>query len=53
MLPNDVKLIFNLIDKVDKYFVNGKNQSNFLRSKHHQKIAYSEKYAFYLKTRLL
>ena len=52
ILPNNVTLIINLIDQMDtKTFIAKK--SNFIRSKHHQKIAYSEKYTFYLQTRLI
>ena len=47
MLPKDVKLIINLINQMDIDFIMKKKQSNIFRSKHHQKIAYSEKYAFF------
>ena len=53
MPPNDVKLRINVIDQLDTYFVMAKRQSNFLRSKHHKEIAYSEKYTFDLQTILL
>ena len=53
LIPNDVKLIINMINQLDTYFFYGKKQSNFCRKKHHQTIEYSEKYEFDLQTRLL
>ena len=53
LLPNDVKLIINLINQMDTDFFIKKKQSNFIRTKHHQKITYTEKYAFDLQTRQL
>ena len=41
MLPNDVILRINMIYQMDIDFVMAKKQSNLLRSKHHQKVAYS------------
>ena len=43
----------HLINQMDKDFVTAKKQSNLRRSKHHQKIIYSDKYEFDLQTRLL
>ena len=51
MPPNDVKLIMNVIDQPDTDF-SCKKQRNFLRRKYHKNV-YSEKYAFYLQTRIL
>ena len=48
---NDVKLGITVIDQMDTYFVFF--LSNLLRSKHHQNIEYSEKYAFNLQTIIL
>ena len=50
MVPNYVKLRNNLIDQMDKDFV---MKNKFLHRKRNQKIAYSDKYAFDLQTRLL
>ena len=52
-LPNDVRLRINLNNQLDTDYVMVKKQSNFRRSKHHQTIACSEKYAYKLQTRLL
>ena len=52
LLPNDVKLRINMINQMDTDF-SWQKQSNFRRSKHHQTITYSDKYAFGLQTRLL
>ena len=52
MLPNNLELRANVIDKLDTDF-SWQKKRNFLCSKHHQKFAYSEKYAFDLQTRLI
>ena len=52
MLPNDVKLRINLIDKMDAYFIMAKNKAIYSVEKP-SKIAYSEKYVFDLQKRIL
>ena len=52
MLQNDMKLRHNVIGQLDTNFIIALKKQCFC-SKHHQKIAYSEKYAFDLETRLL
>ena len=53
LIPNDVKLIVNLIDQLEIYYFMVKKRSNLRRSKHHQTIAHSEKYAYDIQTILL
>ena len=53
MWPNDVKLIINVIDKLDTYFVMAKNKAIYSVENTIKTITYSEKYAFDLRTRLL
>ena len=53
LLTNDVMLKINLNNQLDTYYFMKKKQSNICRIKHHQIITYSERYAYYLQTRLL
>ena len=52
LLSIDFRLIINMNNQLDTDFIT-KKQSNFRRSKHHQAITYSERYAYNLQTRLL
>ena len=52
MLPNDVKLIINVIDQLDTDFFHGK-KNQFHPYQTPSNIAYSEKYTFDLQTGLI